>query len=113
MSSPLLYPVLSAAFVAHPLLGLAVGLGLSFAVGGAIELIRKAAGRRRAERSRAGRGQPRSNSSPTTSSRSYQSVETMLAWSAARSSTRCVAAAGSGLRLSSTGATSCAPVITR
>jgi membrane-associated protein len=36
-----------AAFVAHPLLGLAVGLTLSFAIGGAIELVRKAVARRR------------------------------------------------------------------
>ena len=36
-----------AAFVAHPLLGLAVGLGLSLAVGGAIELTRKRMARRR------------------------------------------------------------------
>jgi membrane-associated protein len=37
-----------AAFIANPLLGLAVGLGLSFAVGGAIELIRKRKARRSA-----------------------------------------------------------------
>jgi membrane-associated protein len=36
-----------AAFVANPLLGLAVGLGLSFAMGAAIELIRRRADRRR------------------------------------------------------------------
>jgi membrane protein DedA with SNARE-associated domain len=39
-----------AAFVANPLLGLAVGLGLSFAMGGVIEVIRRRADRRRTDR---------------------------------------------------------------
>ncbi|MFF5051689.1 serine hydrolase [Micromonospora sp. NPDC000663] len=41
-----------AVFVEHPLLGLAAGLGVSFAVGAGFELVRRRAGRRRVEQRR-------------------------------------------------------------
>jgi len=44
-----------AAFVANPVLGLAVGIGLSFAVGGAVELARRVVARRRGRSAHSGR----------------------------------------------------------